>query len=273
MPGHDIITVGASAGGVELLLDLVPRLPEDLAASVFVVIHTSPDPSSLLPELLSAHGPLPAVHTVHGDSIVPGRIYVAPPDNQMLIRRGFIDVVRGPKENGHRPAVDATFRSAARAYGSRVIGVILSGYLDCGTAGIMSIKARGGMALVQAPETAAAPDMPRSVLRRSTADHVFRPAELPDLLARLVEEPAPGTRSPPPEIEGARGQPARCAGDGGGLPAVPGRAHRDGGGRVPPLPLPRRARVLAGEPGARADGGDGARPLGDGAGPRRGRVR
>ncbi len=200
MAQHDVVVVGASAGGVELLLDLAGELPADIPASIFVVIHTAPGFLSSLPELLSSRGPLPAVYPVHGAEIVPGRIYVAPPDNHLLVRQGYVEVVRGPRENGHRPAVDPLFRSASWAYGPRVIGVVLSGHLDCGTAGMMSVKARGGVAVVQDPATAVAPDMPRSVLARMPVDHVVEPAELPGLLTRLARQPASEPKAPPPGV-------------------------------------------------------------------------
>ena len=190
MHRRDIIVVGASAGGVPLLLDLAAAIPAGLPAAVFIVLHTAPDQRSLLPDLLNTRGPLPASHPLHGDAIEPGRIYVAPPDNHLLVKDGFVEVVRGPKENGHRPAVDALFRSASRAYGPRVIGVVLSGYLDCGTAGMLSVKARGGLGVVQDPATALAPDMPESVLSHVAVDHVVSPAELPGLLVRLAAQPA-----------------------------------------------------------------------------------
>src|SRR5438067_9132194 len=168
---HDTIVIGASAGGVEVLLKLAGALPADLPASIFLVIHTLPGHRSELPELLSRRGPLPARHPMHGEKIAPGHIYVAPPDNHLLLRQGSMEVVRGARENGHRPAADALFRSAAAAYGPRVIGVVLSGYQNCGTAGMMSIKARGGLAVVQDPETATAPDMPTSVIDKVPVDH------------------------------------------------------------------------------------------------------
>lgn len=215
MPGHDIVVLGASAGGVELLLDLAPELPPRLPAAVFVVVHAAPGFLSPLPSLLTERGPLPAVHPLHGDAIVPGRIYVAPPDLQLQLGPGHVQVVRGPKENGHRPAVDALFRSAARSFGPRVVGVVLSGYQDCGTAGLLSVKARGGVAVVQDPDTAVAPEMPRSALRRVDVDHVVKPVELPGLLARLVGEPVAQGAGPPPaplELEALEGDRA-------GLPA------------------------------------------------------
>jgi two-component system chemotaxis response regulator CheB len=187
---RDIITIGASAGGLEVLLELSSRLPKDLPAAVFVVLHRAPGSSELLPELLSQRGRLIARHPLHDERIAPGTIYVAPADSHLLLRQGSVAVVRGPKENGHRPAVDALFRTASAAYGPRVVGVVLSGYQDCGTAGMMSIKARGGVSVVQSPESASAPDMPRNVLESVAVDHVVHPRELPDLLVRLASEPA-----------------------------------------------------------------------------------
>ncbi|TMQ17748.1 MAG: chemotaxis protein CheB [Deltaproteobacteria bacterium] len=202
---HDIVAIGASAGGIEVLRDVVANLPADLAASVFVVVHLPSGHASVLPELLSRRGALPAIHPVHDERIEPGKIYVAPPDNHLQLRPGLIEVVRGPKDNGHRPAVDVLFRTAAAAYGARVIGVVLSGYQDCGTAGMMSIKARGGVGVVQDPATAIAPDMPRHVIERVAVDHVVHPLELPALLTRLVAAPAGPTAEPTPLVRQLEG--------------------------------------------------------------------
>jgi two-component system chemotaxis response regulator CheB len=198
---HDVVTIGASAGGVEVLLTLAQSLPKDLPAAIFVVIHTVPMQVSTLPELLSSRGPLPAAHPLHEERIEPGHIYVAPPDNQLMLSRGAMQVIRGPRENGHRPAVDALFRSAASEFGARVIGVVLSGFQDCGTAGIMSIKARGGLSIVQDPRTAVAAQMPQSVIDQGLADHVAAPVELGALIEKLVameagagSDPDVGTR-------------------------------------------------------------------------------
>jgi two-component system, chemotaxis family, protein-glutamate methylesterase/glutaminase len=193
---HDVDVIGASAGGVEILLDMAGKLPLDLAASLFVVVHLSPDHPSTLPELLSNRGPLRAIHPLHDEAIRPGMIYVAPPDNHLQLRPGTIEVVRGPRVNGHRPAVDVLFRTAAAAYGSRVIAVVLSGYQDCGTAGMMSVKSRGGISVVQDPATAAAPDMPRHVIDRVKVDHIVTPGDLASVLTRLVAAPPGPTGQP-----------------------------------------------------------------------------
>jgi two-component system chemotaxis response regulator CheB len=200
-PTRDVIAIGASAGGVQALQDLVAGLPPDLPAAVFVALHTSPGHPSHLPEILTRRGPLRATHGVHGEHFVPGRIYVAPPDNHLMVRPGFLEVVRGPKENGYRPSVDTLFRSASAAYGARVIGVVLSGHLDCGTSGMLSVKARGGVAVVQDPEDARVPEMPRSVIDHVAVDHVAPVRLIPPLLSRLARELANDPRPRP--VEGA----------------------------------------------------------------------
>lgn len=201
-----MIAIGASAGGVEVLANMVQELPANLPASIFVALHTARDLRSTLPQLLNRRGRLPASHPLHGEPIAPGRIYVAPPDNHLYLRHGSVEIVRGPMENGHRPSVDALFRTASTAYGPRVIGVVLSGYQDCGTAGMMSIKARGGLSVVQDPATALASEMPQNVLDRVPVDHVVDPLELPGLLARLAAAPAGAGKEPGSyvrQIEGA----------------------------------------------------------------------
>jgi two-component system, chemotaxis family, protein-glutamate methylesterase/glutaminase len=190
MPDHDIVVVGASAGGVEALADLAASLPADLPAAVFVVLHVPSTGTSALPDILSRHGPLPAGHVKDGEPIENGRIYVAPPDHHVLLRSGHVHLARGPRENGHRPAVDPLFRSAARQYGSRVIGVVLSGALDDGTAGLNAIKTRGGLAIVQEPVDALYSGMPESAQAHVPVDHVEPAAAMGPLLARLTAEPA-----------------------------------------------------------------------------------
>lgn len=189
MPTHDIIVAGASTGGVEALTALVGGLPADLPAAIFVVLHVPPTGSSLLPKILSRVGPLPATHANDGEPIHPGRIYVAPPDYHLLLKRGYVRVVRGPRENHHRPALDPLFRTAARAYGPRVIGVVLTGALDDGTAGLFAIKQCGGIAVVQDPAEAYFPSMPESALAYVDVDYRLPLAELAPLLARLAREP------------------------------------------------------------------------------------
>ncbi len=186
MARRDIIVVGASAGGIQALTTLVSGLPNDFPAAVFVVVHIPPYAVSRLPEILCRAGSLPAAHARQGEAIEPGRIYVAPPDRHLLVRQDWVDLTRGPRENHSRPAIDPLFRTAARAYGPRVIGVVLSGALYDGSTGLMAIKTRGGVAVVQDPEEAAFAGMPRSALRMVSADHVLPVAGMAAVLIDLV---------------------------------------------------------------------------------------
>jgi two-component system chemotaxis response regulator CheB len=190
MPHHDIVVIGASAGGIPALMTLVQELPRDLPAALFVVVHIPPYSVSRLPQILSRSGPLPATHAVDGEPIQPGHIYVAPPDRHLQVRQGRIALSRGPRENHSRPAIDPLFRSAARAYGSRVIGVVLSGALYDGSLGLLAVKTRGGMAIVQDPREAAVDSMPRSALKLVEADAVLSAGEIAPLLMECVGMPA-----------------------------------------------------------------------------------
>lgn len=188
--GHDIIVIGASAGGVEALAEMARRMPPDLPAAVFVVLHVPAYGTSVLPGILSRRGPLPAVHPADGDAIQNGRIYVAPPGHHLLVEDGHVRLTRGPHENGHRPAVDTLFRSAARAYGPRVIGVVLTGTLDDGTAGLQAVKRRGGLAVAQDPEDALFASMPRCAIEAVAVDQIVPLSEIGPTLARLARLPA-----------------------------------------------------------------------------------
>jgi two-component system chemotaxis response regulator CheB len=186
---RDIIVIGASSGGLEALKEIVAGLPADLPAAVFVVVHVPARGTSWLPEILSRAGRLPASHARHNEAIRAGRIYVAPPDfHLLLLGDSRTHVVRGPKENNHRPAIDPLFRSAARFYGPRAVGVVLSGALDDGAAGLFSIKSRGGIAIVQDPEDALFSDMPRAALSVVPADYCVSKGEIPLIIAELSEQ-------------------------------------------------------------------------------------
>jgi two-component system, chemotaxis family, protein-glutamate methylesterase/glutaminase len=183
---HDIIVIGASAGGVRALELLVAGLPADLEASLFVVLHLSPWIKSVLPEILSRSGKLPAVHPRNGEAIRPGRIYVAPPDYHLLVDHGAIECWHGPKENRQRPSINPLFRSAAVTYGPRVVGVVLSGRLDDGSAGLWWVKRYGGIAIVQHPEQAEYPDMPLAAMQYIAVDYLVGVPEMPALLTKLA---------------------------------------------------------------------------------------
>ncbi len=189
--GHDIVVVGASAGGVETLQQVLRGLPQDLAAAVFIVLHTGHQPWDLLPEILRRTTRLPVKSAAEGEVIQQGMIYVAIPDHHMVLSSGHIHVAHGPKENNVRPAIDPLFRSAALVYGPRVIGVVLSGTLDDGTAGLQAIKERGGITVAQDPSDALYPDMPESAIANARVDHIAKAAQMGELLAKLTKMPAP----------------------------------------------------------------------------------
>src|SRR4051794_36847658 len=187
--GRDIVVVGASAGGVEALRAVASRLPADLPASLFVVLHVAPVATSVLPKILANAGPLRAVHAEDGEPIERGKVYVAPPDRHLLLEPDRIRVTHGPRENGHRPAIDPLFRTAAASFGARVTGVVLSGVLDDGTAGLGAIKQRGGATLVQHPEDALYPMMPTSAIEGVRPDRVLTAADLAGAIAELATTP------------------------------------------------------------------------------------
>jgi two-component system chemotaxis response regulator CheB len=179
-----LVVIGASAGGVEALIRLVAALPGELPAAVCIVVHQPATARSLLPEVLGRSGPLPASHAVDGEALRQGHIYIAPPNYQLVVGHGQLDVLQSPRENGHRPAIDPLFRSAARTYGPMVTGVLLSGADDDGTEGLLIIKARGGRALVQDPEEALFARMPASAVEHVDVDAVLPISELAQAIAR-----------------------------------------------------------------------------------------
>lgn len=186
MFGHDIIVIGASAGGVAALPKLVGTLPRDLPASVFIVLHIGAEGPDLLPHIIRQVASLPVAHGVEGEKIRQGQVYVAPPDRHLQVDGARIRLSRGPRENFHRPSIDTLFRTAAESYGPRVTGVVLTGSLDDGTAGLHAVKSHGGIAIVQDPEDALVPAMPQNALRNVKVDYCVPLAEIGTILVRLA---------------------------------------------------------------------------------------
>ena len=226
--GCDVVVVGASAGGVEALSAFVRLLPAEFAAPIVVVLHVPATGMSVLPDILDRAGALPARHAVDGERLEPGTIYVAPPDCHVVLADRRITLDRGPRENGHRPAIDPLFRSAAAAYAGRSAGVVLSGTLDDGTAGLLAIKSNGGTTLVQDPEEALYSSMPASAIRHVDPDYVLPLGDLVQVVARLAAteeehavERGPAAVTAPDAVagDGSRGElvPFSCPDCGGSL--------------------------------------------------------
>jgi two-component system, chemotaxis family, protein-glutamate methylesterase/glutaminase len=201
LPLRDVVVVGTSAGGLGLLRQLVGALPAGFPASLFIVMHTSAEGPAILPEILAQRSALPVRFPQDGDPIEPGHVFVAPPDHHVLLDPGKIVVVRGPRENRFRPAIDPLFRSAAVHYGPRVIGIILSGMLDDGASGLHAVKQCGGVAVVQDPSEADYPEMIHSARRAVEPDYCVRVGAMPDLLAKLTNEPVTmDEQTPTPDV-------------------------------------------------------------------------
>jgi two-component system, chemotaxis family, protein-glutamate methylesterase/glutaminase len=199
MPNHDIVAIGGSAGSFSVLREIVAEFPADIPAAVLVVFHVGPGPS-ILPSLLNESGKLPARFAQDGERAEKGRIYVAPPDRHLLVEDGLIVVRRGPRENSCRPAIDPLFRSVAAWYGPRVVGVVLSGALSDGAAGLVAIKRCGGLAVVQDPADADHPSMPQSAIEAADVDFIKPSLSIGQLIVRLVREPAASRSIVPDDI-------------------------------------------------------------------------
>jgi two-component system chemotaxis response regulator CheB len=188
MDKRDIVVIGASTGGIEALRTIIRDLPPNFSASIFIVLHVAPSSLNYLDRILERAGSLPACTAHDGQPFRPGQIYVAPADHHMLIEKdGTISTSRGPKENRSRPAIDVLFRSAAAAFGPRVIGVVLTGFLDDGTAGLWAVRHRGGVTIVQNPEEAVAPGMPLSALKNVEVEHCVSLSKIAPLLVQLSQ--------------------------------------------------------------------------------------
>ena len=210
MPTRDIVVIGASAGGHEALATIVGALPPSLPAAMLVVVHSAPHGSGLLPDILQRVAALPVAFADEAQAIRHGRIYLARPDVHLLIKSQKLTLGRGPRENGFRPAIDPLFRTAAREFASRVVGVVLSGGLSDGTYGLSAIKQAGGVAVVQDPQEAAVGSMPLSAMSQVDVDYVVPAADIAGIVERLVRTDrrqggspmAARSQNPEPQLSG-----------------------------------------------------------------------
>lgn len=201
MANRDILAVGTSAGGVQALIFLVKRLPRDFPASVLITIHLPSYAHSVIDEILSDSGPLPAAFARDGEELAKGRIYIAPPDSHLLVDTNRLWLGKGPRENNSRPAIDPMLRSAALCCCGRSVGVVLTGTLGDGASGLWAIKQCGGVTVVQDPKDAAFSEMPANALNRAKPDHVVSLADMPGLFERLVRQPAGQSESLPKTVK------------------------------------------------------------------------
>jgi len=199
-----LVVIGASAGGIDALRTIVTAIPDTIPAAVCIVLHMSPESPGALPELLKRAGGVRVTVAFDGERLEPGHVYVAPPDRHLLVDPGKLRVTTGPREHRFRPAIDPLFRSAAQVFGPNAIGVVLTGNLDDGTAGLWTIKRLGGVAIVQDPSDAIYPSMPLNAMRHVDVDYVVPASRIPSLLAELtsqVERPQEATTAAPPETD------------------------------------------------------------------------
>ncbi|MBB3221623.1 chemotaxis protein CheB [Pseudoduganella umbonata] len=215
---RNIVVIGTSAGGVEALSKLLGFLPAEFDAVILVVLHVSPSAPSQLDGILAKRTSLRVRPARDGDELQPGTVFTASADRHLMVMRDGIRLTRGPKESRSRPAVDVLFRSAAVAYGSRVIGVVLTGALDDGTAGLWAIKDHGGLAFVQDPDEASFSSMPQSAIEQVQIDCVGTLRALADRLATEVLAPASWKRRTDSDAERARTEVA-IALEGNGMAA------------------------------------------------------
>jgi two-component system chemotaxis response regulator CheB len=209
MAKRDIVVIGGSAGGTAALKLLVQGLPAEFPGTLFVTTHMASQQPSYLCDILGPLAKLPVVRATDGLPIEPGRIYLATPDRHLLLMGTTLRLGAGPRENMSRPAIDPMFRSAVMSYGSRVVGVILSGLLDDGVSGLRAVHDARGVTVVQHPLDAAEPDMPRAALETVPADHVVPASDMARLLLQIVQteaaDPAPVPRELAFEVDVAAG--------------------------------------------------------------------
>lgn len=195
MAERDIIVIGASAGGIEAISDLILQFPEDMNAAIFIVVHISAASPNMLPIIFDRRSSLKCVQAKDNEEFVKGTIYIAPADFHLILKNNHMEVTRGPKENRARPAIDPLFRSAALNYGSRVIGILLSGMLDDGVSGLNSIKERGGVVIVQHPDDALFNDMPMHALANVEVDYNVPVNKMGKIILDLIDQEVPSVNN------------------------------------------------------------------------------
>jgi two-component system chemotaxis response regulator CheB len=184
--GYDLVVIGGSAGGIEVLNILLGALPGGFAPAVMIVTHLPPDSPSYLVHAFAHRCALPVLEPDAGEQIMPGRVHVAPPGYHMLVEVDrTVALSTDPAVRFSRPSIDVLFESAAAVYRERLLAILLSGANDDGAKGLGQVRALGGTAWVQAPETAGSPEMPRAAIARGAADSIYNPETMARQLAAL----------------------------------------------------------------------------------------